>query len=148
MKPFYKLNDLSPEAFQRETGLSKENVKLLIEKAGDFIYAQKERFPEKKRGKNKSKIALEDRILLTLYYLRHYPTFANLGDVFGISESYGCKIYHEHLRVLAQIARLPNRKELFDNPLETLIIDVSEQPIERPVKRQTDYYSGKKKTYH
>ena len=30
---------------------------------------------------------------------------------------------------------------------KTLIIDASEQPIERPVKRQQNYYSGKKKTY-
>jgi hypothetical protein len=75
MKPFHKLNDLSAEDFQRETGLSKENIQCLIEKVGHFIETQKERFPEKKRGKNTSKIALEDRILLTLYYLRHYPTF-------------------------------------------------------------------------
>ena len=145
MKPFHKLDNLSAEDFQRETGLSKENIQLLIEKVSHSIDAQKERFPAKKRGRNKSKIALEDRILLTLYYLRHYPTFANLGDVFDISESYCCKIDHEHLRMLAQVAKLPNRKVLFEDPLETLIIDVSEQPIERPVKRQKDYYSGKKK---
>ena len=148
MKPFHKLNHLSSKDFQRETGLSKENIQLLIEKVNHSIHTQKERFPEKKRGRNTSNIALEDRILLTLYYLRHYPTFANLADVFEISESYCCKIYHEHLRMLAQVARLPNRKGLFDDPLETLIIDVSEQPIERPVKRQKECYSGKKKTYH
>jgi hypothetical protein len=41
---------LSSEDFQRETGLSKENVQLLIEKVGHFIHTQKERFPEKNRG--------------------------------------------------------------------------------------------------
>ncbi|MDQ7057030.1 MAG: transposase family protein [Ghiorsea sp.] len=30
---------------------------------------------------------------------------------------------------------------------ETLIVDVSEQPIERPVKHQKQYYSGKKKRH-
>lgn len=148
MKPFSQLCNLTPEAFKRETGLSKENVELLIKRTDSYINVQKERFPEKKRGRNDSKISLADRILLTLYYLRHYPTFANLGDVFAISESYCCKIYHEYVRVLAQIARLPNRKEMLDNSPETLIIDVSEQPIERPVKKQKDYYSGKKKTYN
>ena len=34
-----------------------------------------------------------------------------------------------------------------ENPPETLIIDVTEQPIERPVKGQKQYYSGKKKQH-
>jgi hypothetical protein len=31
-----------------------------------------------------------------------------------------------------------------EDPTATLAIDVSEQPIERPVKNQKAYYSGKK----
>ena len=46
------------------------------------------------------------------------------------------KIYHKIARTLAKIETLPNRKNLLDNPPETLIIDVTEQPIERPVKNQ------------
>ena len=32
-----------------------------------------------------------------------------------------------------------------EDPVVTLAIDVSEQPIERPVKNQKAYYSGKKR---
>ena len=50
-------------------------------------------------------------------------------------------------RILAKVGTLPNRKSLLENPPETLIIDVTEQPIERPIKGQKQYYSGKKKQH-
>ena len=46
--------------------------------------------------------------------------------------------------MLAKVEKLPNRKALLEDPEATLVIDVSEQPIERPVKNQKAYYSGKK----
>jgi hypothetical protein len=88
---------------------------------------------------------LEDRLLLTFYYLRHYPTLINLAAIFGISESYCHKVYANTARLLAKVEKLPNRKALLDVPAATWGIDVSEQPIERPVKNQTAYYSGKKR---
>jgi hypothetical protein len=45
---------------------------------------------------------------------------------------------------VAKVEKLPNRKALLGDPASTLVIDVSEQPIERPVKNQIAYYSGKK----
>jgi hypothetical protein len=87
---------------------------------------------------------LEDRLLLTLYYLRHYPTLINLAAIFGISESYCHKVYARTARLLAKVEKLPNRKVLLEDPTATVAIDVSEQPIERPVKNQKAYYSGKK----
>ncbi|MDD5269360.1 MAG: hypothetical protein PHO08_19965, partial [Methylococcales bacterium] len=45
----------------------------------------------------------------------------------------------------AKVEKLPNRKVLLEDPVATLVIDVSEQPIERPVKNQKAYYSGKKR---
>jgi len=37
-----------------------------------------------------------------------------------------------YVRILAKVEILPNRKNLLENPPDTLIIDVTEQPIERP----------------
>lgn len=148
MKPFSAVCDYKPEKFERETGLSKANFSSLVDKVAVYIDAKKQSRPLSKRGKQDSKLSPEDHVLLTLYYLRHYPTFSNLGDVFDLSESYTCKIYHRYVRILAQVEKLSNRKDLLELAPETLIIDVSEQPIERPVKRQRSYYSGKKKTYN
>ncbi|MGZ8175077.1 MULTISPECIES: transposase family protein [Methylobacter] len=80
--------------------------------------------------------------MLTLYYLRHYPTLINLAAVFGISESYCHKVYACTARMLAKVEKLPNRKALLEDPAATLAIDVSEQLIERPVKNQKAYYSA------
>jgi hypothetical protein len=47
--------------------------------------------------------------------------------------------------MLAKVEKRPNRKVLLADAEATLVIDVSEQPIERPVKNQKAYYSGKKR---
>jgi hypothetical protein len=69
---------------------------------------------------------LEDRLLLTLYYLPHYPTLINLAAVFGISESYCHKIYARTARMLAKVEKLPNRKALLEDP------ETSQSPISLP----------------
>ena len=86
-------------------------------------------------------------MLLTLYYIRYYPTFINLAAIFDISESYCHKIYTRTARILVKVEKLPNRKVLLEDPAAIVAIDVSEQPIERPVKDQKTYYSGKKTPY-
>jgi len=148
VKRFNQLQIASPDEFKRLTGISKEDFEILYRKVADYIQLQKAIKPLRKRGVKPSKLLLEDCIILTLYYLRHYPTFANLANVFSISESYCHKIYTRYARMIAKVDKLPNRKTLINSPPETLIIDVSEQPIERPVKHQKEYYSGKKKTYN
>ena len=49
--------------------------------------------------------------------------------------------------MLAKILKLLSRNELLTKRLDTLIIDVSEQRIERSLKHQKAFYSGKKH-YH
>jgi len=101
-----------------------------------------EKNPLKRR--EKSDLALADRLLLTLLYLREYSTFDRLGEQFDISESYTCKIYHQISDILVKVLKLKNRKALLEQPVKAILIDVTEQPIERPTKGQKEYYSGKK----
>ena len=70
-----------------------------------------EKNPNKLKGQKPS-IIIEDKVLLTLYYLRHYPTFIILGNNFNISESYANKIYHSILTILVQELHVPGSKEL------------------------------------
>ena len=148
MKPYKQLIKISAAKFKRATGLSKENFQKLSAKVSLFIQQDKEKNPAKRRGKKSTEVPQEDRILIVLYYLRHYPTFENLADIFGISESYCHKIYTRYGKILTQVETLPNRKQLLEDAPETLAIDVTEQPIERPVKGQRAYYSGKKTTHY
>jgi AraC-like DNA-binding protein len=144
MKPCAQLSSDNPKEFMRAVGLSKEDFHVLNDKLAAYINTQKAFNPLKMRGWKDSKLTLEDRLLLTIYYLRHYPTLINLGAIFGISESYCHKIYTRTARMLVKVEKLPNRKSLLEYSTATLAIDVSEQPIERPVKDQAAYYSGKK----
>ena len=48
-----------------------------------------------------------------------------------------------------KILELPNNELLTTDKFTKLTaIDVSEQPIERPLDKQESYYSGKKTTYY
>ena len=144
MTPYSHLPTNHSEEFMRTVGLSKEDFQSLCTKVAAYNAQQKNLNPLTKRGRKDTKLVLEDRLLLTLYYLRHYPSFINLAAVFGISESYCHKIYTRTARILVKVEKLPNRRALLEERAATLAIDVSEQPIERPVKNQKSYYSGKK----
>jgi hypothetical protein len=43
--------------------------------------------------------------------------------------------------------RLPGKKALLNGEFEAIILDVTEQPMERPTKKQRQFYSGKKKRH-
>lgn len=144
MTPYAQLPLDKPEEFIRTVGLSLADFRDLNDKLTAYLDDQKVLNPLTRRGRKDSKLTVEDRLLLTLYYLRHYPTLLNLAAIFGISESCCHKIYARTARMLAKIEKLPNRKNLLEDLTATLTIDVSEQPIERPVKDQEAYYSGKK----
>ena len=81
------------------------------------------------------------------FYLRRYPTFIELGEQFGISESYSHKIYHCISTILVKLKNIPNRKNLLEDNLSKILIDVTEQQVERPLKNQKQFYSGKKKKH-
>ena len=143
MSQFEKAVKLSDEQFLRAVGIDKTAFNLILERVATHLENLREERPMKKRGR-KSEVTLADRLLLTFTYMRHYPTFARLGMEFGISESYANKLYHQILDVLVKVLSLKNRKHLLDSNLQTIIIDATEQPIERPTKGQRAYYSGKK----
>ena len=130
MTPYAQLPTNKPEEFLRTVGLSQEDFQHLHGKLAAYLDEQKVLKPLTRRGRKDSKLALEDRLLLTLYYLRHYPTLINLAAIFGISESYCHKIYARTARLLAKVEKLPNRKALLEDPTATVAIDVSEQPID------------------
>lgn len=141
----YKKTASKPQDFVRLYGISYGLFETLLSKVSSYIQSQKQAKPVSKRGR-KSALVLADQLLLTLVYLRQYSTFLSVGHQFGISESYAQKRFVYIRDILMKVVNLPDSKQL---SLETLTnkiaIDVSEQPIERPLTNQKQYYSGKKK---
>ena len=144
MSVFESVSKLSAEEFQRSVGVSFDIFHRICTTVSDVIKKEKEENPMKKRG-IKTGISVENQVLIFFYYIRDYPTFLKLGQQFNISESYTHRIYHRMLNIIVQYFKLPNRKILLEGNHEKILIDVTEQQIERPVEKQKDYYSGKKK---
>jgi len=101
-----------------------------------------------------------DQILLTVVWLRQYPTQEALGYFFGVSDT-GARAVIERVLPLLEAAgrdtmRLPDpgRKRrrhadalLADIPELTVLVDSFEQRVQRPAVGQKEYYSGKKKAH-
>ena len=105
-----------------------------------YIGGEKQARPLSKRGR-KSALDVSDQLLLTLVYLRQYHTFLSLGHQFGISEPYAQKRFVYMRNILLKVVDLPDIKQLsFENLTNKICIDVSEQPIERPLQNQKQYY--------
>jgi hypothetical protein len=122
------IQTLKDEDFKRSTGISRAMFEkmLTVVKAGlrDF-------------GRT-PKLIREDQLLMTLMYWREYRTEFHIGLTYGISEATVCRTIKKVENVLMKSGefRLPGRKALqpSDTVIEVVLIDATEQPIERPKK--------------
>jgi hypothetical protein len=77
-----------------------------------------------------------DQLLLTLMYWREYRTEFHIGLTYGVSESTVCRTIQKVENALIQSKQfhLPGKKALrpSDTILEIVLVDATEQPIERP----------------
>ena len=144
MNDKYKLLQENPQYCKRLFGIKFELFETILGKVQEknIIYLQKN--PLSNRGLE-GDFTLPNQLLLTLEYLRQYPTFLSLGFSYGISESYSNKIFHKIRVILADIVGLKNPSKLKYKDVKTVIVDVTVQPIERPQIQQELYYNGSKK---
>lgn len=145
MNDKYKLLQDNPRYCKRLFGVEFELFELLLGKVQEKNNTYLKENPLSNRGLD-GDFSLPNQVLLTLEYLRQYPTFLSLGFSYGISESYSNKIFHKIRVILADIIGLKNPAKLKFKDVKTVIIDVTVQPIERPIKQQELYYNGSKKT--
>jgi len=85
-----------------------------------------------------TKLRRADQLLMTLMYWREYRTEFHIAQSYGISEATVCRTIQkvENALVRSGKFRLPGKKALqsSDTVFEVVLVDVSEQPIERPKK--------------
>jgi hypothetical protein len=148
MKRFATSKHLSPKQFLRAVWISLDQFSALRDQIIGCIQAEPEAQPMKKRGKKAVTLPVEDQLLLTLTSLRHYPTCAPLGLQFGLWESSAHKVYQQYRDRLVNGCRLPGRRSLLDEGLGAILVEVTEQPIARPIRQQRAWYSGKKTADH
>lgn len=85
-----------------------------------------------------TKLSRADQLLMTLMYWREYRTEFHIAQSYGLSESTVCRTIQkvENALVRSGKFRLPGKKALQSNDtvFEVVLVDVSEQPVERPKK--------------
>ena len=79
---------------------------------------------------------------LLLMYYRTYTTYLFLAQIFKVDEATICRAIRRIAPLAEQILKIKLERLLSENDLQLLIVDATEQRIERP-KNQRNYYSGK-----
>jgi hypothetical protein len=103
-------------------------------------------------GGKPNKLSIEDRLLMTLEYLREYKTYFHISRAYGISESacYRNIRWVEDTLIKSGTFSLPGRKALLKSDVgyEVVLIDATETPIERPKKNKSDIIQERRSDIH
>jgi Helix-turn-helix of DDE superfamily endonuclease len=135
MHKYETVSKLSPLEFRRLTGVKKTTFKEMI-----AVVKEAENKRTSQRGKPPH-LSIEDKLLMTLEYLREYRTYFHLGQSYGLSESAcyrNCRRIEDTL-IKSKTFSLPGKKALLKSNVEfeVILIDATETPIERPKKKDS-----------
>ena len=128
-----KLSKLRDAQFRRKTGVKRNTFNKMVE-----VVKEAEEKRKKILGRP-LKLSDENQVLMTLEYLREYRTYFSLGQIYDLSEANTYKIVKkvEDILIKSKEFRLPNRKEVYENPnIEAIVVDAAELIIERPKKNK------------
>ncbi|UZQ30187.1 MAG: IS5 family transposase [Spiroplasma phoeniceum] len=143
---FDEFKNINDKEWLRLTGIKQDIFNKML---NILQVAEIEKF---KKGGKANKLSLENRLLMTLSYWGEYRTYFHLGKNFGISESIcyrNIKLIEDILIKHPDFQQVAGKKALINDYFndKTIIIDVTETPIQPPKKRQKQSYSGKKKKH-
>ena len=134
---YEEIKDWKDTDFKRLTGVKQETFKKML--------AVLEELPDFGRP---PKLSRADQLLMTLMYWREYRTQFHIAGSYGISEATVCRTVNkvEDALVRSGEFRLPGKKVLqpSDTIIEVVLVDVSEQPIERPKKSKNGTTAAKR----
>ena len=93
----------------------------------------------------------EDKLYVTLKYLREYRTMDSIAAEYGVCKGTICLSIQwvEDTLTKDGTFALPGKRVLKRKSasIDCIVVDVTESPINRPQKNQKEYYSGKKTAY-
>ena len=130
---FETVKGLDAEKFRHLTGVKRTIFDKMV-----CILDQSIKSRETNKGRKK-KLSIENRLLMTLEYIREYRTYFHISQSYSISESNAYKTvkWVEDTLIKYPDFALPGRKALLksDMEYEVVLIDASETPIEHPKKK-------------
>jgi hypothetical protein len=135
---YENIKDWKNSDFKRLTGVKRKTFEKMLE----VIKTELPNFgrpPKLKRA---------DQLLMTLMYWREYRTQFHIAGSYGISEATVCRTIKkiENALINSGQFRLPGKKVLqpSDTLIEIVLVDASEQPIERPKKSKNNTTAAKR----
>jgi len=128
---FLEVSAYAEKQFYRLTGVKRNVFDQMVEVVGVSL---------KEFGRPR-KLSVEDMVLMILDYWREYRTQFHVGCSFGVSEATVSRTVRAVEATLLQDRRfhLPGKKVLHNGSLdlEVVVVDASEQRIERPQKNKS-----------
>ena len=122
------VQSLKDEEFKRSTGVQRKTFEQMLQVVEIGL----------RDFGRPTKMCRADQLLMTLMYWREYRTEFHIGLTYGVSESTVCRTIKKIENALIQSKQfhLPGRKALqpSDTIIEIVLVDATEQPIERPKK--------------
>ena len=132
------IEHLKDSDFKRLTGVQRETFELMLKVVKKGL----------RNFGRPSKLSRADQLLMTLMYWREYRTEFHIAQSYGISEATVCRTIQkvENALIRSGKFRLPGKKVLqaSDTVFEVVLVDVSEQPIERPKKAKNGITAAKR----
>ena len=92
-------------------------------------------------------LSIEDMMLMLLLYYRSYTTQMFIGYLFDLDAGRVCRIIPIIEPLFANVMAISKTRHLSEEEIRHMIVDATEQPIERPFRGQKKWYSGKKKRH-
>jgi len=133
-----------PTIFLRLFGIKIEEFDILSDKL-EILWEKRVTSRYKRPGRN-YKLSLKQMLMLLLLYYRTYSTQMQIGFMFGIDDSRVCRIIKTLEPLVARMVAIEKNRTLTREDVVQLI-DVTEQIIEKPSKKQKHYFSGKKRSH-
>jgi len=129
---------LKDEDFKRSTGVQRSTFEKMLKvvEAGLRDFGRP------------PKLGRADQLLMTLMYWREYRTEFHIGLSYGVSEATVCRTIKkvEDVLIKSEQFHLPGKKVLqsSDTVIEIVLVDATEQPIERPKKDKKGITAAKR----
>lgn len=137
-----------PRIFLRLTGLTIEEFLKMCSQTKP-VWKEEVESKKKSAGRNSRFFTLEDKVLALAIYYRTYITHEFLGFLFNAHNSNVSRLFKVLEPVCAKTFTIKKDRTLTEEKILELLVDVMEQPIQRPKKKkkQKESYSGKKKRH-
>ena len=135
---YEKIKDYGKEKFKRLTGVKKETFEKMLNVLETEL-RDYGRPPKLRRA---------DQLLMTLMYWREYRTQFHIAETYEVSEATVSRTIKKVEDTLMQSGQfnLPGKKALQDSEtiIEVIVVDVTEQPVERPKKSKNEPTAAKR----